>query len=68
MGQRREKRWFSLPGVTGKSRLQLARASHPVCVWGHWADTASPFGAQAPLLERASPGTFLLGHRHGDGF
>lgn len=25
-----------------RSRLQLARASHPVCVRGHWADTASP--------------------------
>lgn len=68
MGQWRERRWFSLPGVTGKSRLQLARTSHPVRVRGHWADTASPFRAQVPLLERASPGTFLLGHRHGDGF
>lgn len=54
------------PSHQQQSRLQLARASHPVRVRGHWADTVSPPGS--PSLSRTSHGTFLLGHRHCDRF
>lgn len=47
-----------------RSRLQLARANHPV----HLPGGPSLSGPKSPSLNRASHGTFPLGHRHTDGF
>lgn len=48
------------------SRLQLARASHPVRLWGHWAGNSPP-GPRSHSLSPASHHTFPLGHRYSDG-
>lgn len=64
MGQRRrERRWLSPPGVTGKEPASPRKGKQALLSACGDTRQTQPLGAQVPpSLSRASPSTFLLGH------